>query len=107
MTAFTQQVGGSHYKDMIIQPAEYIHKNHIGFMEGAAIKYLSRWRSKGGIQDLEKAKHMINLLIEMEMETQAMMEQEEQRRQWDDDRMDVIGQNGNEGDHYLHWSEQQ
>ena len=71
-TAFSEQVDGSHYKDMVIQPAEYIHKNRIGFMEGSAIKYLSRWRAKGGIQDLEKARHMINLLIAMEMETQTM-----------------------------------
>lgn len=68
MTAFKSQIGGSHYKDMAIQPAEYIHKNKIGFMEGAAIKYLSRWRQKGGIEDLKKANHMISLLIEMELE---------------------------------------
>ncbi len=66
MTAMQSQIGGSHYKDMPIQPAEFLHKNGIGFMEGCAIKYLCRWRSKGGIQDLEKAKHFIELLIEME-----------------------------------------
>jgi hypothetical protein len=57
------QVGGSHYKDMPIQPAEYIIRNNIGWAEGCAIAYLSRWRQKGGVQDLEKAKHTIELLI--------------------------------------------
>ncbi len=61
-----QQVGGSHYKDMAIQPVEYIHRNGIGFVEGCVIKYVSRWRNKGGIQDLEKARHFLDLLIEME-----------------------------------------
>ncbi len=66
MSAMESQVGGSHYKDMAIQPVEFLHKNDIGYMEGCAIKYLCRWRSKGGIEDLEKAKHFIELLIEME-----------------------------------------
>lgn len=61
-----KQVGGSHYKDMVIQPVEFIHKNGIGFCEGSAIKYLCRWRKKNGIQDLMKARHFIDLLIEME-----------------------------------------
>ena len=64
--AAQRQVGGSHYMGMPIQPAEFIHRNGIGFCEGCAIKYLSRWRNKGGISDLEKAKHFIDLLIEME-----------------------------------------
>lgn len=64
--SLTEQIGGSHYKDMPIQPVEFIHANNIGFCEGAAIKYLCRWRAKGGVQDLEKAKHFIEMLIEME-----------------------------------------
>lgn len=64
--ALTKQVSGSHYKAMKIQPIEFIHANHIPFPEGCAIKYLCRWRDKGGIADLEKAKHFIELLIELE-----------------------------------------
>ena len=64
--ALTTQVGGGHYKDLVIQPVEYIHKNRIGFCEGSVIKYVTRWRDKGGIQDLKKAKHFIDLLIELE-----------------------------------------
>jgi len=60
------QVGGDHYKSMPIQPVEFNYVNSIPYIEGTIIKYVSRWRSKGGIQDLEKAKHFIDLLIELE-----------------------------------------
>jgi hypothetical protein len=66
MSAFKEQVGGSHYKDLAIQPAEFIHKNGLGYMEGAIIKYLTRWRNKNGLEDLKKARHYLDLLIEME-----------------------------------------
>ncbi len=65
-TPLNTQVGGAHYKDLKIQPVEYIHANGIGYFEGNVIKYVTRWRSKGGIADLEKAKHYIDLLIELE-----------------------------------------
>jgi hypothetical protein len=67
-SALSVQVGGGHYKSFAIQPVEFIHRNGIPFIEGNAIKYLCRWRDKGGIQDLEKVKHYIDLLIEMERE---------------------------------------
>jgi len=67
MGARDEQVGGGHYRDMAIQPFEYIHANGIGFAEGSAIKYLSRWRSKGGVEDLRKARHFIDLLLESEI----------------------------------------
>lgn len=60
------QIGGSHYKDFAIQPIEFIHANNIPFCEANAIKYLCRWRNKGGRTDLEKAKHYIELLIQLE-----------------------------------------
>jgi hypothetical protein len=69
MSSLDIQVGGSHYKDMAIQPIEFIMKNNIGFMEGNAIKYISRWRSKGGIEDLKKARHYLDMLIEFEEHT--------------------------------------
>jgi Protein of unknwon function (DUF3310) len=62
------QVGGSHYKKLKIQPVEYCMANGISFMEGSAIKYLTRWRDKSGIEDLKKAKHFIDMLIEFEEE---------------------------------------
>lgn len=66
MSALDDQIGGRHYKGFAIQPIEFIHKNGIGFAEGCAIKYLCRWRDKGGIDDLKKAKHFIDMLIELE-----------------------------------------
>lgn len=64
--ALETQVGGSHYKELKIQPIEFIHANNIPFCEANAIKYLCRWRNKNGIEDLKKAKHYIDLLIELE-----------------------------------------
>ena len=66
MNALDKQVAGDHYKDQAIQPVEYIHANAIGYFEGNVIKYVTRWRKKNGIADLEKAKHYIELLIELE-----------------------------------------
>jgi Protein of unknwon function (DUF3310) len=60
------QVAGDHYKKLKIQPVEYIHANGIGYFEGNVIKYVSRWRDKNGTTDLEKAKHYLELLIELE-----------------------------------------
>lgn len=65
-SALDVQVAGNHYKDLAIQPVEYIHANDIGYFEGNVIKYVSRWKAKNGIKDLEKAKHYIELLIELE-----------------------------------------
>lgn len=61
-----RQVGGDHYRDMKIQPVEFIHTNDIGFMEGSVIKYVCRHRRKGGREDLEKAVHFLELLMELE-----------------------------------------
>ena len=61
---YETQVGGSHYKDMKIQPSEFINKNKLQFAEGNAIKYICRHASKGQEQDLEKAKHYIDMIID-------------------------------------------
>jgi hypothetical protein len=65
-SALTKQVGGAHYKDLKIQPVEYIHANGLPFIEGSIVKYITRWRSKGGVNDLAKIKHFVDLLIELE-----------------------------------------
>ena len=62
------QVGGAHYKDMAIQPIQYSLANKLGFCEANVVKYVSRWKQKNGIEDLRKAKHYIDLLIEHELE---------------------------------------
>lgn len=66
MSALDTQIGGGHYKGMKIQPMEYSMANGLDACQHTAIKYISRFRDKGGIQDLEKAKHCIDLLIEFE-----------------------------------------
>jgi hypothetical protein len=66
MSAKDIQVGGGHYKKYKIQPTEFIHKNNIPFIEGNIVKYVIRHRDKNGIQDLLKAKHYIDLLIELD-----------------------------------------
>lgn len=75
--ALARQVGGRHYKGLAIQPVEYCMANGLGGMEFSVVKYVSRWREKGGIQDLEKAKHYIEMLIEWEQAQQAKAGQTE------------------------------
>lgn len=58
-----KQVGGQHYK-MPIQPIEFILKNSLGYIEGNIIKYVCRYKNKGGVEDLEKSKHYLEMLIE-------------------------------------------
>lgn len=66
MSALDTQVGGDHYRGKKIQPVEYIHANNLNFCEGSVVKYITRWREKGGLKDLEKIKHYVDLLIELE-----------------------------------------
>lgn len=65
-SALDKQVSGSHYKSKAIQPVEYIHANGLGFCEGNVIKYVTRWKEKNGIDDLEKALHYLEILIQLE-----------------------------------------
>lgn len=58
------QVGGEHYKNFAIQPAEFITRNNLGFLEGNVIKYVCRHGHKGGVQDIDKAIHYLQLLKE-------------------------------------------
>jgi len=64
MKPYKKQVGGDHYLKMKIQPSEFINRNKLQFAEGNAIKYICRHASKGEVQDLEKAKHYIDMIIE-------------------------------------------
>lgn len=65
-SALNTQIGGCHYKDMAIQPMEFSMANGLDACQHTIIKYVSRFRDKGGVQDLEKAKHVIDMLIEFE-----------------------------------------
>ena len=61
---YSKQIGGSHYKDMAIQPSEFINKNKLQFAEGNAIKYICRHSSKGKEEDIKKAIHYLEMILE-------------------------------------------
>ena len=61
---FDVQVGGDHYKNYAIQPIDFIEANNLSFAQGCVIKYILRYKEKNGIEDLKKAKHYIDLIIE-------------------------------------------
>lgn len=67
MSANDTQIGGEHYRRFAIQPWDYIAANGIGFFEGTVIAYVTRWREKGGVEDLRKARHTLDKLIELEI----------------------------------------
>lgn len=70
-SANTIQIAGGHYVSKPVQVWDFIHRNGIGYLAGNVIKYVSRYREKGGIADLEKARHYIEKLIEEEKATRA------------------------------------
>lgn len=65
-TPLDVQIGGSHYKNMPIQPIEFCQRNQLNFCESAVIKYVCRHRDKNGVEDIDKAIHILNVLKEIE-----------------------------------------
>jgi len=68
MSALHNQVAGDHYLKLAIQPMEYSMANKLDPCQASAIKYVTRFRDKGGIEDLKKAIHVIEMLIQFEEE---------------------------------------
>jgi hypothetical protein len=66
VSALDIQVGGGHYKDMAIQPMEYCQKNNLGAAESFVVKYVSRHKSKNGAEDIKKAIHCLQLLLQID-----------------------------------------
>ena len=64
-SALDTQVAGDHYRNLAIQPAEFIEKNHIPFLDGCVIKRMCRHEAKAGVEDLRKAIHEIRLIMEL------------------------------------------
>ena len=64
MSAYKKQIGGSHYKSMVLQPSEFINKNRLQFAEGSAIKYICRHSAKGKEEDMKKAIHYLEMILE-------------------------------------------
>ena len=79
MSAYDKQIGGSHYKKMKIQPSKFVIENELLFPEGNIIKYVCRHRYKNGKEDLEKAIHFIEMIIERDYKLIPMTEEEEYR----------------------------
>ena len=63
--ATDKQVGGDHYKDCVIQPVDYILKNNLDFLEGNVVKYITRHKTKNGIEDIRKVIHYAELILEL------------------------------------------
>ena len=64
VSAKATQVGGTHYTKQGIQPYEYTLANGLGGLEHTVVKYVTRWKDKGGVEDLKKARHTLDFLIE-------------------------------------------
>lgn len=64
--ALDKQVGGDFYKNLKIQPVEYAYHNNLPFIEAGVVKYVTRHRAKNGRQDIEKAIHLLQMLLELE-----------------------------------------
>jgi hypothetical protein len=65
--SFQTMVGGDHYTKLKIQPMEYSLANNLNAAQHTVVKYVTRYKDKNGIEDLKKARHTIDLLIEFEM----------------------------------------
>jgi len=74
MSALETQVDGDHYRKYVIQPTEFIIRNQIPFAEANVIKYVVRWRDKGGLSDLRKAQHYLDMIIELETKDQNQVQ---------------------------------
>ena len=77
MSVWKKQIGGNHYQKYKIQPSKFVVENKLLYPEGCVIKYVVRHQDKGGKQDLEKAKHMIDMIIERDYE-----EEKEKQETW-------------------------
>ena len=77
MSVYNKQIGGTHYKKMKIQPSKFVIENKLLYPEGTVIKYILRHQDKGGKEDLDKAKHFIDMIIERDYE-----EEKEKQETW-------------------------
>ena len=84
MSVWKKQVGGKHYIKYKIQPSHFVVENKLLYPEGCVIKYILRHQDKGGKQDLLKAKHFIDMIIERDYKIEDEPEQDwdEEYRKW-------------------------
>ena len=79
---YKKQVGGNHYRYMVIQPSEFINKNNIPFAEGNAIKYLCRHKQKNKKEELLKAKQYIHMAIDRDYPEEVKEDRKEKKNSW-------------------------
>ncbi len=82
MSALDKQVGGGHYKDLEIQPAEYNQRNKLGYCEGNVVKYVTRHKLKHGRQDIEKAIHYLEMLLDFEYPEETLAKEGRSMSDW-------------------------
>jgi len=71
MSSYDKQIGGEHYLKYKIQPSKFVVENKLLYPEGCIIKYIVRHQDKGKKEDLLKAKHMIDMIIERDYSEQS------------------------------------
>lgn len=71
------QYGGEHYKGKVIQPIEYAHANNLSFFQGNVVKYVTRYKDKKGAEDIEKAVHYLQMILEFEYGVKTSFKKEE------------------------------
>ena len=82
MSVYDKQIGGSHYKKMKIQPSKFVIENELLFPEGNVIKYICRHRFKNGKEDLLKAIHFIEMIIERDYSTTETKNPLDKKNYW-------------------------
>ena len=82
MSAYKKQIGGSHYRNMVVQPSEFINKNKLPFAEGSAIKYICRHAAKGKQEDIQKAIHYLEMILERDYSKKEEESWTEGYKQW-------------------------
>ncbi len=83
MTANNKQHGGNHYKKYgDLQPWDVVVQWNLGYLEGTALKYIARWRDKNGIEDIQKAIHFLEKLVEVEKQKQQDVDLKQVVRIW-------------------------
>lgn len=99
MSANNKQIAGSHYKSPM-ECWDYILANDLGYLEGTAIKYITRWKKKNGVEDILKAIHFLEKLVEVEKQKQQQVDLDKVMHFWQgkplDWELDVMD-NRNEG----------
>ena len=81
MKPYDKQIGGTHYQNFKIQPSKFVIENELLYPEGCVIKYILRHRLKGKKQDLEKAKHFIDMIIERDYSKDFLEEAEKEKKE--------------------------